>query len=184
MKIFKKLYIRKAEVISETIKPFAIGRIIDIGAGRGLIAKRLKEKTGCDITLLDIDPYLNETDLSYSCYHPDDNMPFKDNEFDTSLLIYVLHHCYNPVITLKEAIRITKKRIIIIEDMPDPLAYIFDFISNSILNNTGSFYHFKKDKNWKKLFNILGLKLIAENNKPENFCWYYPVRHKMYVLEK
>jgi ubiquinone/menaquinone biosynthesis C-methylase UbiE len=47
-------------------------------------------------------------------------LPFTTNQFDVSLLFYVLHHCQDPHRLLHEAVRVTRQKIIIIEEFDRP----------------------------------------------------------------
>jgi ubiquinone/menaquinone biosynthesis C-methylase UbiE len=50
------------------------------------------------------------------------SIPFADDYFDVSLVFYVLHHCEDPEQVLREAIRVTRGKIIIIEEFDRPHA--------------------------------------------------------------
>jgi ubiquinone/menaquinone biosynthesis C-methylase UbiE len=47
-------------------------------------------------------------------------LPFSENQFDISLLFYVLHHCQNWNQVLDEAVRVTRRNLIIIEEFSLP----------------------------------------------------------------
>jgi len=48
-------------------------------------------------------------------------LPFADGEFDTVLLLSVLHHAKSPEAVLAEAARVARHRVIVFEDIPHTL---------------------------------------------------------------
>lgn len=184
--ILKPLVERKAETIAGLCAPHVGASIVDVGAGRALIAKRILEKTGAKITCVDIDD-LNETNLSreellYVLYDGK-TLPFPDNTFETALLVYVLHHCNNQEEILDEVMRVSK-RAIIFEDLgPYPLTQIGDFIVNTLLHGVYAPLKFRRDASWKELFAQKGFRLVEAKYDVEK-NWYYPIKHVMYIIEK
>jgi len=132
-------------------------KIIDIGSGSGIISFELKKK-GFDIVSMDIkDVSIRETPLIYN----GDKIPFDDKKFTISLLLTVLHHTKNTENLLKEAKRVSNK-IIIVEDIYNNfiqkhLTFKVDSLFNLEFNNP---HNNKTDKEWKKTFKKLDLKLI------------------------
>ncbi len=53
--------------------------------------------------------------LDARAYHPDDQIPLANHAVDTTILYTVLHHASDPLQLLKEATRITKTRLVIVE---------------------------------------------------------------------
>lgn len=99
----------------EKVKDYIRGeKILDLGAGDGLLALEIKEQLGKEVVLVDVVDY-NYTDLPLKIYNPEDTVPLADKEVDTTILFVVLHHTNNPEHLLKEAARVTKKRLVILE---------------------------------------------------------------------
>ena len=93
----------------------AIGpRVLDMGAGEGYLAKLLTDDC-FDVTLLDVYD-ANQTDLPNVVYNGRD-VPFPDDAFDTTTISLVLHHCYNFERVLQEAIRVTRRRLLVAESV-------------------------------------------------------------------
>ena len=111
-------------------------------------------------------------------------IPFKDNEFDTALIAYVLHHCEEPLKVLKEARRVTKGNIIIFEDTkPSAFVNMMDFFSNR-LRGVKTPFKFRAEKEWLGIFKKLNLKIAAVKHNVERE-WFYPfVEHTMVVVRK
>ncbi len=152
----------RAKDCIQKIKPYLRkgDRILDIGCGSAHIVKGLKE-LGYNITPLDVKNTSFFKDIKPIIYNGE-KIPFKDNTFDVSLLITVLHHIKNPLVTLAEAKRVSK-RIIIIEDLYEGLfqKYI-TFVMDSILNIEffGHPHSNKTKVEWEELFKSMELKII------------------------
>lgn len=178
-KIMKPFCLIKAKKIYKECNKFLGKTVLDIGAGRCLIAKEIKNRRRCDIICLDVKD-LNETELKLIVYGGK-KIPFKDKTFESVLLVYVLHHCNNPEAVLKEAARVSKGNIIIFEDIDSKITRFCDFFVNKILHRVDTPLNFKSDKEWKGLFKSLNLYLVKYKTGVEKE-WFYPVKHIMYVL--
>ena len=178
----KRLSLIKAKKISEHCKDFIEGNLLDVGAGRCYIAKTLKEKNNIDVHCVDVQDK-NKTNLRLTVYDSN-KLPFRDNEFGTVLLCYVLHHCENPESVLKECIRVCKKNIIIFEDADrDLLTKGMDHLFNTI-RGVEAPLNFKTQAQWLRLFEELKLKTLKIERNVEKE-WFYPfVKHTMFVLRK
>jgi len=93
-------------------------RILDIGCGAGNQLLSLS-KLGFDLSGVDASPFMVEIAkgrLGNRCElktgHAED-LPFSDNEFDAALLINTLEFLDDPLIALKEAGRVARKRVLI-----------------------------------------------------------------------
>ncbi len=161
-------------------------KILDIGAGGGWIGEEIQRRKKNEITLLDVKDY-NQTDLKLILYDGE-NIPFPDNYFDVSLVIFVLHHCLNFKNVLEEAKRVSKK-IIIIEDIPTSLINkiflcLWDIVVNlpSLINPPGEnfTFNFKTASQWQKIFDDLQLKIIFKKEFQSNKL----IHHAIFVVDK
>lgn len=89
-------------------------RILEIGAGNGLVAEELQRRTGARFTLLDVVDY-NRSSLPLLTYGGE-TLPFDDGEFDLALLVFVLHHNRDPRPLLREALRVAHGGAILVEN--------------------------------------------------------------------
>lgn len=175
------LLLVKAEKIFSHCKKYISGRMLDVGAGRCFIAKKIQSSKAAKVTCIDIND-LSRSGMKVVVYDGE-NIPFKDNEFDSALIAYVLHHCSNPVKVLKEARRVCKGNIVIFEDKPAKITKFMDFLSNWF-RNVDTPFKFKTEKEWKKIFKRLGLRIVAVEHNVERE-WFYPfVEHVMFVVRK
>lgn len=94
-------------------------RVLDIGCGTGNHLLQLNKK-GLDVSGIDASPYmisLARERLGNRCSLKTglaEDLPYEDNEFDFALLINTLEFLDNPIQVLREAGRVTKKKILIV----------------------------------------------------------------------
>lgn len=185
----QKIIQKRTEKIINTFDDFInkSEKILDIGAGGGWIGKEIQKRKGASVTLLDIIDF-NQTDLNFILYDGK-NIPFPDNYFDTSLLIFTLHHCNYPLKVLEEAKRVTKKKIIIVEDIPTfwlnkIFLYFWDIWTNlpSLIRPPGEniTFNFKTIPGWQKIFNDFQLKIIFQKEFQSNRL----IHHTLFIIEK
>jgi len=178
-----------APIVLNDIGPFLKTgeRVLDIGAGGGWSGELISKEKGVEMQLLDVEDF-NRSKLSLALYDGK-NIPFPDNSFDSSLLVFVLHHCKDPLVVLKEAIRVTKKRIIIHEDtytssFDRALVCTSDFISNFffLLTNPVKMnmpYNYREVADWERVFHDLGLRVVSKR-----VTTHFMTKHVLFVLEK
>lgn len=154
--------------------------ILDIGSGSCNVCEILSNK-GYKITPLDVQNLSFVNNMKPVIYDGN-KIPFNDDKFDKSLILTVLHHTPDPEKILHEAKRVSK-RIIIIEDiyvnwLHKYITYFFDSLLN--LEFAGHPHTNKDDKQWKKTFEKIGLKLI---DVKYNYS-FLVFKHATYYLEK
>ncbi len=160
------------------LKPYLQGKILDIGAGNCLISELISKE--CNVSCVDIADN-NKTSLPLVLYDGN-KLPFKKKSFDTSLLLYVLHHDKNPENLLREAVRVTRKRIIVFEDLYNNglellLLKILD-LSNKITSRDVPIpFNFKKEKEWLRLFSGYG------KVKTEDIPMVLPRNQKKFIID-
>ena len=157
-------------------------KILDIGAGPGLYHEPLTAR-GHEVVLLDVKKF-------DSCPYPillydGKKIPLDDKSIDVSLLITVLHHTPNPEAILKEAKRVSRQRVIVIEDVYDGkggemLTKLRDATLN--LEFFGHPMNFRSYRRWKNIFERLGFSLIAEKDFA-SYVLKIPIRTGMYILQ-
>ncbi len=127
-------------------------KILDIGCGDGLLlsalakngvtgfgvdvseegARKCREK-GLDVSVVDITTYA---------------LPFKDGSFDTVVMLDVLEHVYAPEELLKEAVRVSKKYVIIsvpnFNSLPARLQVLLGRVPENNMPNKGHVYWFNE----------------------------------------
>ncbi|KKR78393.1 MAG: Methyltransferase type 11 [Candidatus Nomurabacteria bacterium GW2011_GWA2_40_9] len=179
--IYKAGKSRAKDMINK-IKPFLDKNdaILDIGSGTCNVCQILFENH-YKISPLDVQDLSFVNNIKPVIYDGV-KIPYDNNKFDKVLILTVLHHTPNPENVLKEAKRVSK-RIIIIEDIYSNwlhkyITYFFDSLLN--LEFIGHPHTNKNDKQWKKTFKKLGLKLI-DTKYDHSFLVF---KHATYYLEK
>ena len=166
-KDLKATELEYAKMRFEKVKDYILGKkILDLGAGNGLLALEIKEQLDKEVVLVDIVDY-NYTDLPLILYNPEDKIPLANNEVDTTILYAVLHHASDPEHLLEEAARITRKRLVIkeayIEEDDIRIANsFFDWFYNRVIGDEDINVplNFLKLEGWKRLLKLYGFDVI------------------------
>ena len=158
--------------------------VLDVGAAEGWTGEMIKaDEASRNVQLLDVTD-LNQTDLPHTVYDGT-TFPFPDNSFDTGTLLLILHHCSNPDRVLDEAIRVTRKRLIVTESVyHNPLGRALLFVADNAVNGLRSNgtmatgLKFKKPQTWEAKFKQKNLTLRHKQWISEGFH-----KHILYVLD-
>tara|TARA_R110002072_G_scaffold117281_10_gene248254 strand:- start:2124 stop:2717 length:594 start_codon:yes stop_codon:yes gene_type:complete len=156
-------------------------KIIDIGTGSGQFSLILKED-GHQITSVDIKDKTN-TNLITPTVYDGEKLPFENNCFDISMLITVLHHCPNPEKVFQEAVRVSKSRIFVLEDVyTNKLMKYLTWGMDSLMNLEffGHPHTNKSEGEWEALFMENNLTVIHKKRVKVLFIFTQVV----YALEK
>ncbi len=98
------------------LSPIALERALDIGCGLGLDMLFLESKgidcTGVDISISMVERTRKRLKRIEGIYQCDGkSLDFEDNTFDLCILNHTLEFCDNPDAVLREAVRVTRRRI-------------------------------------------------------------------------
>lgn len=151
---------------AEDVLPFVVGpRVLDLGAGEGWVAAALA-RHGVRVLCADVGPFAR-TGGAYVVYDGT-RLPFADAAFDTTLLLLTLHHCEKPEIVLDEALRVTRRRLIVTESVYRNRLDRFwlDLLDGRFnrLRHEGRMptpLGFRRAEDWQALFASRGLTLAA-----------------------
>ncbi|MFZ5801888.1 MAG: class I SAM-dependent methyltransferase [Candidatus Omnitrophota bacterium] len=89
-------------------------QILDIGGGWGFYHRPLVRRGHQPIVLEVVKPGYQQAPV---VLYDGCRIPFPDMSFDASLLVTVMHHIPDYEGVLREAIRVTRKRILVVEDL-------------------------------------------------------------------
>ena len=156
------------------------GRTLDIGSGSGTVTSLLIDH-GLDVFPLDIHNISFSSAVTPTMYDGY-RMPFRDNAFGTSLLVFVLHHTPDPVRLLAEARRVSR-RILVLEDIiVSGVHKVVTAALDSILNVEflNQPHSNKRDGEWRRIFEGLNLRLRDFEYRTFGLA----MRHAIYSLEK
>ena len=125
--------------------------ILDVGSGTGFVADLISEKTRASVVRLDVAQDKNARQKSI--LFDGKTMPFYDEAFTVSICCFVLHHTPFQKELIEEMKRVTKSRIIILEDVIETPADHFLLFLHKIYSGFryNSFYTlFRNDHGWRK----------------------------------
>lgn len=156
-----------AKLRLEGIKTYILGeKVLDFGAGNGLLAREIKEQLDKEVILVDVVDY-NYTELPMILYNPEGRLPLADEGVDTTILYTVLHHASDPEHLLEEAMRVTKQRLVIKESYieEDDIRItnsFFDWFYNRVIGDEDINVplNFLKVEVWKKLLKLYDFEVI------------------------
>jgi ubiquinone/menaquinone biosynthesis C-methylase UbiE len=138
-------------------------RVLDVGAGDCRLAARLQQRMGCTVVPVDVEDF-NMTDLKLTMYDGT-HLPFDDNSFDAVLLVFVLHHAEDALAVLAEARRVSRDRIIVLEDVTtswwDRMMFRSFHKWLAWSEKISYPFHEKRPREWTELAHSLGLREAA-----------------------
>jgi ubiquinone/menaquinone biosynthesis C-methylase UbiE len=112
-----RVYAHRARWSARKIMPHLrpADRVLDVGAGDCRLAARLQQTVGCTVVPVDVEDF-NKTNLKLTLFDGE-HLPFEDDSFDAVSLVFVLHHARDAAAVLSEARRVSRDRIIVLEDV-------------------------------------------------------------------
>ena len=158
-------------------------RILDLGGGWGFYAEPLKKRGHEHLVLDVVDPgYQKAPVMLYDGLR----IPFPDQCFDVTILITMLHHVPDPGLLLKEVHRVTRQKVIVVEDLYHHAVGRFWTICRDRLLNMEFMAHphqFRKDIEWQKFFKIFGFEVSSLKSF---YTWLsgFRILNGIYILEK
>jgi len=186
-RLMEDQYAKRARQISKRVSPHIkkSEKIIDIGSGTGFVAKTLAAEASAKVTLVDVFHHPLSKLLPVVIYDGK-TLPFQDRSFDTSLLIAALHHCQDPMRVLDEAIRVSSRKVIVMEDLfESEIEKWLTLFEDSVVNweFRGHPHNNRNEEEWLKVFRRRNLKLL-HLDKFRLVCAGFPFRLGIFVLEK
>ncbi len=138
-------------------------QVLDIGGSWGFYGAPLEQR-GHQYTVLDVvKPAFHRAPVVL--YSPGEKFPLPDRSFDASLIITVLHHIDDPESVLREAVRVTRGIVVVIEDLyHHPVGRWWTKLRDQIYNFEyfGHPGQFRSREEWLATFKKLGLELIED----------------------
>jgi hypothetical protein len=118
--ISSKQYIQKQEQAwFEEFSPFILpGETLKIGNGLGHLSEQIRQ-VAKELTIIDVQTFPHTVNKDAVLIYPGYPIPFADKAFQTSILVFTLHHIPSNKEFFKEIVRVTEKRIILVEETYD-----------------------------------------------------------------
>ncbi len=163
---------RLSEILSSLI-PLS-SSLLDVGCGDGKLAQRLLEKRP-DLTIEGADVLVRKK--TWVPVRPFDgtNLPYPALTFDGAMLIDVLHHTHDPLPLLQEALRVSRRFLIIKDHLPDGTAAVsrlrfMDRVGNA-RHGVSLTYNYLAAGQWAELRQALNVTVTAELKKLDLYPW-------------
>ena len=135
-------------------------QVLDVGCGDGLLASLIMQKR-VDVKIRGID-VLIRSQSHIPIYRFDGQViPYSDASFDAVMFVDVLHHTEDPMILLREAMRVTRKAILIKDHTCNGLfassrLRFMDQVSNA-RHGVALPYNYWSQQKWFAALEMLGL---------------------------
>lgn len=137
-------------------------RVLDIGGGWGFYHAPLRSRGHRHLVLDVIKPGMQKCPV---VLYDGNRIPFPDRSFDVSLFVTVLHHIPDPEAVIREALRVTRKRVIVVEDLYHHAVGRWWTVLRDQIYNMEFFGHpknFRTSKEWVETFEKLGAVRVRE----------------------
>jgi SAM-dependent methyltransferase len=138
------------------------GLVLDVGSGDGLLGQLISQ-IHPDLTIKGIDVLVRPRTHIPTEQYDGKRIPYGDSSFDGVMFIDVLHHTTDPMILLREAIRVARRTIVIKDHLLDGL-----FASQTLrfMDRAGNArhgvslpYNYWTKETWLAAFDTLGLRV-------------------------
>lgn len=134
---------------------------LDIGCGMGYAIEVLEDDF--DVMTFGCDVVPSTTRLDRFVRFDGWRLPFADGSVDVALLIFVLHHAEDPRVLLREASRVARRAVLVVEDTPRTAfdrawgrLHIRSFNKRHKIPWTG---RLRSEWEWRRLFSSMGMAL-------------------------
>lgn len=180
----------REEPLVKILKPHLekSAEILDLGAGSCKLAQLLCDRTSVSVVPLDVVDH-NMTDLTLEIYDGI-TIPYRDEAFDAVLLVFTLHHAADMDRLIREAMRVSKFRIIVVEDAPRNfiehwLWRMWDRLLNHAVHSDVEIAEIVYTiEEWIILFSAYGLKVVNRRSFRIMFPTLGVYRMSVFVLDK
>lgn len=177
-----KVIDRRVRILSDhlsTIIPEGAS-VLDVGCGDGQITEQIKQKRP-DISIKGVEVLVRPNAVIQIEQFDGSSLPFEDKSFDCVLFVDVLHHTDDPMVLLQEAVRVSKKSIVIKDHLKEG---VLANTTLSFMDKVGNARHgvviphnYWTKKQWKAGIEELGLETAfwSENLGlyPAPFTWIF-----------
>lgn len=135
-------------------------RILDVGAGSGLLASVISSKRP-DVSILGLDVLPREQSHIPVQIFNGRKIPFENGTFDVVLFVDVLHHTDDPTVLLREAVRVAASGVLIKDHFRKGIAAqqrlrFMDWVGNARFG-VALPYNYWTEQQWHSAWQAFGL---------------------------
>ena len=149
-------------------------RLLDIGCGDGKLAQLLLEAR-VDLHIQGVDVLVRkQTSIPVTSFDGT-NLPYPNSSFDGVMLIDVLHHTCDPRLLLREAMRVSRRWLVVKDHVREGFAAaarlgFMDYVGNA-RHQVSLPYTYLTRREWVALRTDLNLKVTAELCRLRLYPW-------------
>ena len=166
---------RRVRVLAECMAPLIPpgARVLDVGCGDGTIDALIGAKRP-DVRIEGIDVLVRPRTKIVVTAFDGRTIPFPDNSFDAAMFIDVLHHTGDPLVLLREAMRVAGT--IVLKDhcrdglLAGPTLRFMDYVGNAH-HGVALPYNYWRRRQWDAVFRTLGLKVGSWSDRLGLYVW-------------
>lgn len=100
----------------DRIRPYLLDANLNVGSGHGFFSDAAR-RAGIPMTSLEVAVPEGSIEPDQVVLYDGAHMPFEDRVFDAAIAMYVLHHTSDPARVLGEMKRVSRKRIVLVEEL-------------------------------------------------------------------
>jgi SAM-dependent methyltransferase len=170
--VFPRRVLRLSTLLSQLIP--AGCSVLDVGCGDGKLASALLQKRP-DLRVEGVDVLVRERTSIPVTRFDGTTVPFENASFDAVMFVDVLHHAAEPLVLLGEALRVSRRWIVIKDHR---LKGIAAGLRLRFMDRVGNVRHgvalpnsYWSPEQWSEAQRLLGLKLSAEVRKLKLYPW-------------
>jgi SAM-dependent methyltransferase len=148
--------------------------VLDVGCGDGTIAGLIAQLRP-DVSIQGVE-FMVRPGCKIPCHSFDGaTLPYPDASFDVCLFVDVLHHTQDPAILLREAVRVTRKFVLLKDHLDENILDDFtlrfmDWIGNRP-HGVVLAYNYQSREQWAGYFLMCGLKEESWNRDVPLYPW-------------
>jgi ubiquinone/menaquinone biosynthesis C-methylase UbiE len=186
------MFLRENEVGRRVARHVRAGdRLLDYGAGTGLVSRWLAARAGVRPTLADLVDYGNRRrEFPFLRLEDPFHVPADDRSFDAVILLFALHH--NPYEAqgkvIAEAARLADRRLIVLEDTPmSRVDHAFNVFWDRVLNlrhGVPTPCTFRTAREWLDVFQEHDLEAVHVETYRPKWPTLMTYHHTLFVLER
>jgi SAM-dependent methyltransferase len=170
--VYRRRTQRLAGILSSLI-PSAC-RLLDVGSGDGKLAQLLLA-TRPDLHIQGVDVLVRKQTSIPVMPFDGTHLPYPTSSFDGVMLIDVLHHTRDPLPLLHEALRVSRRWLVVKDHVREGVGAaarlrFMDYVGNA-RHQVSLSYNYLSSREWAALQTGLNLKVITELSRLHLYPW-------------